>query len=456
MQDNEIANLFAPLVIRLAEQDKFSSRMAASALVAAAYPKAGALKERLRAKFFELSHEETPMIRRAVAVQMSAVAQVMEREALLSQLMTEFKQLAGDEQDAIRIACIDALINISRLLSREDNRLHTLPLAITAGEDKSWKVRIHFAQQFPILAEAFGREVTESSLIQTFVQLLRDPEADVRAMCLESLKPILQLLPAEKVQTLVFPQLRLISQDTNANSHVRIHLANITPQIAAILGSEFTQTNLLSILEDLLKDSNNEVKVHVAQTLSPLGHVLGAVMPSTRFCTSILALAKDCSNWRVRHAVITQCAELGVIVGMAEFVEYLQATYFLFIKDLAEAVRQAGMKQLPSLSSALQSDWSRTHLLPALRQVYLSGNYSQRITVLSCLPLADLPFTEILTFLTDAARSSTPNIRFNMCKVAGQLLAKQNSLEIRSLVQSLLGDSDKDVVYYAQQALRSN
>jgi serine/threonine-protein phosphatase 2A regulatory subunit A len=456
MSDNEVITLFAPLVVRLSEQDKFSSKMAASALVAAAYPRAGPLKEKLRGKFFELSHEETPMIRRVVAVQMAAIAQVVERDVLLGQLMTEFKQLAGDEQDAIRNVCIDALITLSSLLTREDNRLHTLPLAITAGEDKSWKVRIHFAEQFPALAEAFGREMTESSLIQTFVQLLRDTEADVRAMCLQSLQQTMRSLSPEKVQTLVFPHLSSMAQDTNANAHVRMHIADIAAEMATALGAAFTQSNLLSVVEDLLKDSNNEVKVHVALTLSKLGQVLGAEMPTTRFCTAVLALAKDSTCWRVREAVITQCAILGKQLGLDAFVQYLQPTFLLFLRDISTAVRKAGISHLSTLSTVLKGDWARSHLLPAMREVYNSTGYCHRISVLECLPAADLSLTDMLTFLTEAARSTVPNIRFNMCKVAKQLLAKQNSPEIRGLVQSLLSDSDGDVVYYAQAALRSN
>jgi len=456
MADNEVFTLFAPLVVRLSEQDKFSSKMAASALIAAAYARAGALKEKLRARFFELSHEETPMIRRQVALQVVALAQAVERDVLLGQLMVEFKQLAADEQDAIRNVCIDALVTLTSLLSREENRLHTLPLAIAAGEDKSWKVRIHFAEQFPALAEAFGREITESSLIQTFVQLLRDTEADVRAMCLKSLQQTLRMLTSEKVQTLVFPQLSSMAQDTNANTHVRIHIADITAEMAATLGAAFTQANLLAVVEDLLKDSNNEVKVHVAQTMGKLGEVLGADLCNSRFCTSVLALAKDCSCWRVRQAVITQSASLGRLVGTEVFVQSLQPTFFMFLKDISQAVRRTGAFELRSLSTTLKNDWGRNHLLPALREAYSAGTYSQRITVLESLPSADLPLSDTLSFLSEAARSSVPNVRFNMCKVAKQLLAKQNSPEVRSLVQSLLSDSDGDVVYYAQTALRSN
>jgi hypothetical protein len=154
--------------------------------------------------------------------------------------------------------------------------------------------------------------------------------------------------------------------------------------------------------------------------------------------------------------VITQCAILGKQLGLDAFVQYLQPTFLLFLRDISTAVRKAGISHLSTLSTVLKGDWARSHLLPAMREVYNSTGYCHRISVLECLPAADLSLTDMLTFLTEAARSTVPNIRFNMCKVAKQLLAKQNSPEIRGLVQSLLSDSDGDVVYYAQAALRSN
>ena len=431
MPDSDIVSTFAPMVVRLSEQEKFSGKMAASFLISTAYPRAGSLKEKLRTRFFELSHEETPMIRRAIALNLSSLCSVVEKDTLLSQLMVEFKHLSVDEQDNIRNVCIDVLVNISKLLSREENRLHTLPLAIAAGEDKSWKVRIHFAEKFPDLAESFGRDVTENSLIQTLAQLLKDPEADVRAVCLHSLQVTLKTISTEKVQTLVCPQLSTIAQDTNANANVRMHISDIVAEMALSMGAEVTMGNLISILEDILKDENPEVKMHVAQSMEKLATVLGAEFTATRLCTAILALSKDCANWRVREAVISQCAKMGIVLGADVFVRSLQGTYFLFLRDISHAVRKAGQSYLPTLAQSMRGDWVRNQLLPAMRDVLGTAGYVQRITVLHCLPQVDLTSAEVVGFLSEAVRSQVPNVRFNACKVAGTLLAKQPSQDIR-------------------------
>jgi serine/threonine-protein phosphatase 2A regulatory subunit A len=76
---------------------------------------------------------------------------------------------------------------------------HTLPVALAAGEDKSWRIRIQFAKKFNELADAFGRDVTEMSMIQSFSQLLRDVESEVKIAALNSLTKTMSVISTEKL-----------------------------------------------------------------------------------------------------------------------------------------------------------------------------------------------------------------------------------------------------------------
>jgi hypothetical protein len=210
-----------------------------------------------------------------------------------------------------------------------------------------------------------------------------------------------------------------------------MHVSDIVAEMALSMGASFTMSNLVGILEEMVKDDNAEVKMHVALSMEKLGTVLGDEFATTSLCASILALAKDCSNWRVREAVISQCAKLGILLGADAFVRCFQVTYFLFLVDLSHAVRKTGQSYLVPLAEAMKGDWVHSQLLPALRGTYSTAGYTQRITVLHCLPQVDLTLGEILGFLNEAVRSQVPNVRFNACKVIGPLLAKQSSQELR-------------------------
>jgi serine/threonine-protein phosphatase 2A regulatory subunit A len=92
----------------------------------------------------------------------------------LKDILPIFRQLSQDELDTIRVMNLESLIPMADHLSKEENQMHTLSLLLAAGEDKSWKVRLAFAKNFPQLITAFGKEITDSALIQTFTNLLND------------------------------------------------------------------------------------------------------------------------------------------------------------------------------------------------------------------------------------------------------------------------------------------
>jgi len=43
---------------------------------------------------------------------------------------------------------LDSLKQIARLLNKEENKTHTLPIIIAGTEDKSWKIRLALAKNF--------------------------------------------------------------------------------------------------------------------------------------------------------------------------------------------------------------------------------------------------------------------------------------------------------------------
>ena len=54
---------------------------------------------------------------------------------------------------------------LGKCFNKDENKQHTLPIIIAAAEDKSWRVRLTLAQIFADLAESFGKEVADVSLI---------------------------------------------------------------------------------------------------------------------------------------------------------------------------------------------------------------------------------------------------------------------------------------------------
>ena len=79
---------------------------------------------------------------------MQALAAVVEREFVLSELLVLFHALAGDDQDSVRLLAIENCTAFAKVLNVSDNNKHILPLVKTCAADKSWRVRNNVAKEF--------------------------------------------------------------------------------------------------------------------------------------------------------------------------------------------------------------------------------------------------------------------------------------------------------------------
>ena len=110
LSDVELQNVYAPMVIKLATGEFFPQRVSSCHLFEKCYSRAGTHKEKLRKKFIELCNEDTPMIRRACAVRLGSFAKHLDKQHVLQEILPIFRQLSQDEQDVIRVKCLESLI----------------------------------------------------------------------------------------------------------------------------------------------------------------------------------------------------------------------------------------------------------------------------------------------------------------------------------------------------------
>ena len=421
LSDSDISSFFVPILMKLSAAENFSSRVSALGLFAAGYPRAGAMKEKLRSKFLELSHEDTPMVRRAAVVEMGRFSRVLEKNFLVSDIIPDLRALAQDEQDQVRTLCIDGLIEVSKLLSKEENKLHTLPLILVIGDDKSWKVRYHFALKFPAVAEALGRDITESSLIQTFVQLLRDNEADVKTMALSSLTAILHFISRDRVQGLVFPTIEAVVADNSLPPKVKKNCAAAISELGNSLGKEFASAKLMPIVLNLINEDNYEVKLKMVEGLRKLVVTIGGEMMSPSLCNVLMSLSKDSPQWRLREAVIRSCVDICKHLGDEIFTRSLQDIYFNFFSDPICEVRNSGVETLTEIIQVLGDDWVTAELLPKLQDIYHQRNSIIRITVLHAIAKLNLTVDQLSTMVYFAAKDNVANVRIVLCKVMKEI-----------------------------------
>lgn len=116
----------------------------------------------------------------------------------MSDALPIYRKLAADDQDSVRLLTIEDMIAIAKQLQPPEVKEQLLPQIRQSVTDKSWRVRYmvanHFVEvcysidwihalfllEFSQLAEAVGSEIIRDELTGSYVQLLKDNEAEVR------------------------------------------------------------------------------------------------------------------------------------------------------------------------------------------------------------------------------------------------------------------------------------
>jgi hypothetical protein len=128
---------------------------------------------------------------------------------------------------------------------------------ITAGEDKSWRVRHELARIFPLLIEGLGVHLNE--LIPTYGNLIKDGEMEVRHAALEGLAQILKAVNSEKVVINIIPN--LLALQNESSSHVKAFIGEALGPIAKVIGYTVFNSKLGFMIELLIKDESPEVRL---------------------------------------------------------------------------------------------------------------------------------------------------------------------------------------------------
>lgn len=458
-----ITEHFVPLVVRLATGDWFTSRTSAAGLFGSAYSKVEdqKLRTELRAHFKKLTDDDTPMVRRAAGSAMKNFVLAVEKEHIKNDLVSGFQKLASDDQDSVRLLVVESCVSLAKAFDQEDSEKLVMPTVRAFATDKSWRVRYMVAEHFEELCDAMGNEFTNNELSKHFINLLRDTEAEVRTAAATKVTAVCTKMPVENSIKLVLPCVKELVND--ASQHARAALASVIMGLAPVFGKENTIEHLLDLFLQLLKDDFPEVRLNIISKLDQVNKVIGVDMLSQSLLPAIVELAED-RQWRVRLAIIEYIPLLASQLGVEFFDEKLGNLCMTWLGDCVFSIREAATNNLRKLTEVFGVEWAQNNIIPKVLALYTHPNYLYRMTtlfaiaVLSEVPgMNDVIHNSMLPLVIRMAEDPVPNIRFNVAKTMGVLIKNLDTNTIQTKVKpaltKLYEDSDRDVKFYASQAL---
>lgn len=353
------------------------------------------------------------LLQRVTATKLSQMCQVYEKDYVVSDLISILKHRSTDEQDQIRVLACESFKAISKVLNRDENKTYIMPLIIQAAEDKSWRVRLCLSKNFTQIAENFGKEVADVSLIQVFGHLLKDVEVDVKIEAVKSLDEFIKIVSPEKMSVLVQ---QVVALGKDPLSIVRFHSSNVLSTMIKYISKDQVYQTIQPLIKELLKDESQEVRK-------------GGILAATKFIEAMgidsipsihgsLKQILDDNKWRVRLELLRHIADLSIKLHNPDaFMKYLEIFFSFFLNDRASAIRKLAVLKLPQILKC----YEKVYLPPlwAKLQDIMSKecSYHFKITAIYavtsiCLePACEAYFDKCIQILSKAASESVPNTR---------------------------------------------
>lgn len=474
---------FMPLIRRLSTGDWFTSRVSACGLYASCYKRANpTIQEELRTLFKSLSEDDTPMVRRAAASNLQGFCEALLDSSnadgnVIDCSLEVMKTLSlNDEQDSVRALTVGALVSVIKRSSQPAQLTEVYRTFRELADDKSWRVRQQVAQKYETIQKGFlakmpGDTEVEEGLLNYFIAMVRDTEAEVRLKISPKFGIVAKQFPVAKRATItqnqLLPILSGLINDTTAQAQTKPDLGSSLVDIAEILDKETAKAEILPLILHMLRDDACEVRMNVISNLTKFDQYLGMDAIVEQVLPQIIDLAGD-TKWRVRWAIIENIPVLAAAIGRAAFDEKLSHIVLSALRDSVHLVRQQACKCVAQLVKEFGSDWMQSVVMPELQKLCVDGCYLKRLTCLEIMNqflTLDINFSEVkvaLPIVLSLAKDEVPNVKFNCALTYGKFSKVSDKLEsgetsaIKTALENYMKESDNDVSYYSKEAFAAH
>lgn len=435
-----------PLLQRLAMGDWFTSRISSCSLVAHVYqhlpPTPSELRHEVLSIYKRLARDETPMVRRAAASNISVVAKAVSLSApylIRTDLLSVFSTLGDDDQDSVRLLIVENSALFATLLSRIESGETTSTSAsspndhpsamsqtsndtvMASGENSEGSENIVRPNADTTTAEsqtsaemgdapdaphtngtAPSTEMTDATAANPSDRNATAPDTE-SGMSADPAAP--QSAPTGNGPThtrgdgkslaRIVEMIRAFASDKSWR--VRYMVANQLPELCDALGAKATRSDLLPAYIMVLKDTEPEVRTAAAFKVSDLITKLVNLPSEPGADSGLDAAVQDVlpvveqlvtdSAQHVRSALATNIMALAPVLGSEKTMEHLVDVVLSLLKDDCPEVRLNVIARLDKVSFVMSIERLSSELLPAIVELAEDKNWRVRLAIIERIAL---------------------------------------------------------------------
>ncbi|KAL0230645.1 hypothetical protein PCE1_004202 [Barthelona sp. PCE] len=369
------------LIKKSTTSEEFQIRIACCRLFPAVYPCCTSnQKQELLSFLTELSKDNVPLVKRAVAHNLPSLFLAVEPDSALNVLLPILIDLTNDESLETRATTVQPLVSSIIALPASE----VIPLSIPAlkqlGSDNEWLVRLAVCKQWRRITQACGREVCQTYLVNTFTNRLQDPEMEIRKQISSSIYVFASNLSTEVLKRSVLPALQVLA--TDPAPAVRANTAKGICLLTPLMGSNLASQKIVTMVNNFLVDEDPFVSEAAARYLHLVFATVNNLASSPLFETFRNSLRS--SYFHTRGLLLLQVPFAVKILGRKQ-VDVLLTDVFEALVCNTAFVRRMAAFTLGFMSRVLPQQMIMTVVIPKLIDISNSTHYLHRQNALLAL-----------------------------------------------------------------------
>ena len=227
---------------------------------------AGKLDSELCEKFIvkeikSLAIDPFPLVRKNVAANLSNVCRMINRECFLNEIFPLLTALGKDKEDEVRNSCVEQVPTISGVCPPAIRTGELEKLYLNFMTDSNKKVRVNAFKHLGKFLDTLKDLQIDQDFLELYIETgMRTKAKDLQYYCAYNIPGMLYILKKDSWESLEDLYMKL---SKSHDVRVKKTLSHSIHEIAKIVGSELTESILIDILNNYLRDPMKEVRVGI-------------------------------------------------------------------------------------------------------------------------------------------------------------------------------------------------
>jgi len=396
------------IILRLGENENINQKISSLHIIIFIYPKLSEKnREIILSLILKFCKDETISLKKEVLTLLPEITQYLQI-IFLQKVINIF---LDDKNDTTHIDIMNLIISMKNLNKIGDIMEYLDKVFTKLACDNNWRVRLTVCDKlFEILYFPQITNKIKQTVIEIYVKLLEDSEAEVKNICCLRLEEITKVLYKEDNFDRILKAIKKLEKDNT--TYVRGALASNLLKICPYIGQKKTNDYIFPIFLNIIKDENHDIRMTLIKTLENLNKVLNVDSIIQGIIPSFIEISSN-KSWRVRIQIMDVIPILAKILDKNNFMMNIFPICISSLTDPVFAIREETIKLLKKLYKDLKGDEFEKKIIEKLNEMIKSTNYLIRNTV--ALFIKSLCEDENHIDFYDLIENKLINLEFKLC-----------------------------------------